>query len=85
MGTEIKFSTTFHPQTDCQLEGTNQILEFMWQACVLDFKGSWFQYLPLIEFTCNNRYQAAIRMPPYEALYGHKCQLPLYWNNVCEK
>ena len=24
-------------------------------------------------------------MAPYEALYGRKCQTPLYWNEVGEK
>jgi hypothetical protein len=24
-------------------------------------------------------------MPPYEALYGQKCQSPLYWDNVGER
>jgi hypothetical protein len=57
----------------------------MLRACVLDFKGSWIQYLPLIEFTYNNNYQATIGMPPYEALYGWKCQSPLYWSNVGER
>jgi hypothetical protein len=46
MGTELKFSTAFHPQTDGQSERTNQVLEDMLRACVLDFKGSWIQYLP---------------------------------------
>jgi hypothetical protein len=57
MGTELKFSTTFHPQTDGQSDQTNQILEDMLQACVLEFKGSWVQYLPLIEFAYNNSYR----------------------------
>jgi hypothetical protein len=57
----------------------------MVHACVLDFKGSWIQYLPLIEFTYNNIYQATIGMPPYEAPYGQKCQSPLYWSNVAER
>jgi hypothetical protein len=52
---------------------------------VLDFKGSWVQYLPLIEFAYNNIYQVNIGMPPYEVLYGCKCQLPLYWDNVGER
>jgi hypothetical protein len=42
----------------------------MLRACVLEFKGSWVQYLPLIEFAYNNSYQATIGMPLYEALYG---------------
>ena len=49
---------------------------------MLEFKGSWVQYLPLIEFAYNSSYQATIRIPPYEALYGRKCQLSLYWDNV---
>jgi hypothetical protein len=70
MGTDLKFSTAFHPQTNGQLEWTNPILEDMLRVCVLDFKGSWIQYLPLIVFAYNNSYQATIGKPPYEALYG---------------
>jgi hypothetical protein len=70
MRTELKFSTAFHPQTDGQSVRMNQILEDMLRACVLEFKGSWVQYLPLIKFAYNNSYQATIGMPPHEALYG---------------
>jgi hypothetical protein len=52
---------------------------------MLDFKCSWVQYLPLIEFAYNNSYHATIGMSTYEALYGHKCQFPLYWDNVGER
>ena len=57
----------------------------MLRACVIDFKGSWDQYLALIEFAYNNSYQKTIRMTPYKALYGRKCQTPLYWNEVGER
>ncbi|KAJ4981049.1 hypothetical protein NE237_031886 [Protea cynaroides] len=50
MGTTLKFSTAFHPQTDGQSERTIQILEDMLRACVIDFKESWDERLPLIEF-----------------------------------
>ena len=39
-------STTFHPQTDNQSEGTIQTLEDMLRACVLDLKDSWEEHLP---------------------------------------
>jgi hypothetical protein len=54
VGSQLKFNTSFHPQTHGQCERTIQILEDMLQACVLDFKGNWIQYLPLIEFSWNN-------------------------------
>ena len=57
----------------------------MLRACILDFKGSWDQYLALIEFAYNNSYQKSIGMAPYEALYGRKCQTPLYKNEVGER
>ena len=41
----------------------------MLRACVLDFKGYWVKYLPLVEFAYNNSFQASIGMAPYEALY----------------
>ena len=56
----------------------------MLQACVLDFKGSWIKYLPLVEFAYNNSYQASIDMALYEALYGRKCRTLLCWDEVRE-
>ncbi|KAJ4956469.1 hypothetical protein NE237_013252 [Protea cynaroides] len=85
MATTLKFSTAFHPQTDGQSERTIQILEDMHRACVIDFKGSWDEKLPLIEFSYNNNYQDNIQMSPYEALYGRKCRTPLFYNEVGER
>jgi hypothetical protein len=70
---------------DGQSNQTNQILEDLLRACVLDFKVIWVQYVPLIVFAYNNSYQATIGMLPYEALYGHRCQLHLYWDNIGER
>ncbi|KAH0716653.1 hypothetical protein KY290_012914 [Solanum tuberosum] len=38
LGTQMKLSTAFHPQTDGQAERTIQTLEDMFRACVNDFK-----------------------------------------------
>ena len=69
LGSKLKFSMTFHLQTDGQTKRTNQVLEDMLRACALDFKESWSKHLPLAEFACNNSYQVTIGMAPYEALY----------------
>ena len=74
MGTQLMMSTAFPPHTDSRLERTIQTLEDMLRACVLDFKGSWEEHLPLVEFAYNNSYQVRIQMVPYEALCGRLCQ-----------
>ncbi|WOH03791.1 hypothetical protein DCAR_0623191 [Daucus carota subsp. sativus] len=80
MGTRLNFSTAFHPQTDGQSERTIQTLEEMLRACVIEFKGSWDEYIALMEFAYNNHFHSSIGMAPYEALYGRKCRSPLYWD-----
>jgi hypothetical protein len=85
LGTQLKMSTAYHPQTDGQSERTIQTLEDMLRACVIDFKGSWEVHLPLIEFSYNNSFHASIQAAPFEALYGRKCRTPLCWNEVGEK
>ncbi|KAH0655152.1 hypothetical protein KY285_030034 [Solanum tuberosum] len=84
LGTQVNLSTTFHPQTDGQAEHTIQTLENMLRACVIDFKGSWDDHLPLIEFAYNNSYHSSIQMAPYEALYGRRCRSPVGWFEVGE-
>jgi hypothetical protein len=79
LGTRLDLSIAFHPQTDGQSERTIQILEDMLRACVLDLRGSWDQYLPLMEFAYNNSYQSSIQMAPFEALYGRRCKSPIGW------
>ena len=66
-------STAYHPQTDNQSERTIQTIKDMLRVCAIDFKGSWDEHLPLVEFAYNNSYHASIGIPPSEALYGRKC------------
>jgi hypothetical protein len=62
LGTHLKFSSAYHPQTDGQTERTNQILEDMLRACALQDKISWDKRLPYAEFSYNNSYQASLKM-----------------------
>ena len=84
LGTKLKFSTTFHPQTDGQSERLIQVLEDMLRGCVIEFSRSWDRYIPLMEFAYNNSFQLSIGMAPYEALYGQKCRTPVCWMELNE-
>ncbi|KAI3702757.1 hypothetical protein L6452_28509 [Arctium lappa] len=85
LGTRVKLSTAYHPQTDGQSERTIQTLEDMLRSCVIDFGGSWDTHLPLVEFAYNNSYHSSIGMAPFEALYGRKCRTPVCWLEAGEK
>ncbi|GAU51356.1 hypothetical protein TSUD_413040, partial [Trifolium subterraneum] len=79
LGTKLRLSSAYHPQTDGQSERTIQSLEDLLRACVLEQGESWDSCLPLIEFTYNNSFQSSIGMAPFEALYGRRCRTPLCW------
>ncbi|GKC24708.1 putative reverse transcriptase domain-containing protein, partial [Tanacetum coccineum] len=84
LGRRLDMSTAYHPQTDGLSECTNQILEDMLRACVIDFGGSWDTHLPLAEFSYNNNYQLTVRCAPFKALYGRKCRSPVLWAEIRE-
>nr|GEY65481.1 putative reverse transcriptase domain-containing protein [Tanacetum cinerariifolium] len=69
-------------QTDGQSKRMIQTLEDMLRAWILDFRGSWDVYLPLVELSYNNSYHYSIRCTPFEALYGRKCCSPILWVEV---
>ncbi|KAI3684904.1 hypothetical protein L6452_34132 [Arctium lappa] len=85
LGTRVKLSTTYHPQTDGQSERTIQTLEDMIRSCIIDFGGNWDSHLPLVEFAYNNNYHLSIGMVLFEALYRRKCRTQVCWLEAGEK
>jgi hypothetical protein len=68
--TQLRFSSTYHHQTDGQTKRVNQILEDMLRACALQYERSWDKSLPYAEFSYNNSYQESLKMAPFVMLYG---------------
>ncbi|WVZ91093.1 LOW QUALITY PROTEIN: hypothetical protein U9M48_037307 [Paspalum notatum var. saurae] len=85
MGTNLDFSSAYHPQTDGQTERVNQIMEDMLRACVLTYDKDWESSLPYAEFSYNNGHLGSLGMAPFEALYGRKCRTPLMWSEARER
>ncbi|SJL08165.1 uncharacterized protein ARMOST_11528 [Armillaria ostoyae] len=63
-------STAFHPQTDGQTERVNQEIEKYLQIFVRFRQDDWADWLPLAEFSHNNRVHSATSKSPFMILYG---------------
>jgi transposase InsO family protein len=85
MDTKLNFSLAYHHQTNGKTERTNQVLEDMLRTSALKHGDSWDKSLPYAEFSYNNSYQASLEMSSFEALYGRKCRIPLYWDRTSER
>jgi hypothetical protein len=83
--TKLLFNTTYHPQTNGQTKKVNQILEDMIRMHVIHQPKKWEDYLPLVEFSCNNDYQESLKMSPFEALYGRQCKTLVSWSNPVDR
>ena len=82
MGTRLRFSTVYHPQTDGQSEHTIQTLEDLLRASVMDLAVIGMNTYRCTNFAYNNSYHSSIEMASFEALYGRRCKTPVSWEEV---
>lgn len=74
-GVQIKLSTTYHPQTDGQLEVLNRCLKTYLRCMCYETPKEWAQWLPLAEFWYNTNFHSAIQKTPYEVMYNQPPQI----------
>jgi hypothetical protein len=53
----------------------------MLRMYVMDNPSKWEDCLHLVAFFYNNGYQSSLKMSPFEALCGRKCNTPVSWDN----
>ncbi|GMI82095.1 hypothetical protein HRI_001879000 [Hibiscus trionum] len=69
-GTELCFSSAYHPQSDGQTEALNRCLEMYLRCMTGDDPSKWEQYLAWAEYWYNTSFQSSAGMTPFRALYG---------------
>jgi len=71
MGTQLLFSSAYHPQTDDQTERVNQCLEMYLHCVVYDDPKQWKQMLSQAEYWYNTSFHTSLGCYPFYALYGY--------------
>jgi hypothetical protein len=77
LGSSLKMSTAYHPQTDGQTERANRTLETMLRSCVAFDQLDWDQHLAVAELAINAAKQASTGASPFALLYGREPTLPI--------
>ena len=71
-GTNLKFSTAFHPQTDGQTEFVNRNLGNLLCTLVGEHVGNWDMKLSIVEFAYNSSINTTTGRSPHEIMYGFR-------------
>jgi hypothetical protein len=70
MGTNLSFSSAYHPQIDGQIEVVNKILGDLLRSLVTEHHSQWDNILPQAEFAYNDSINRRARHSPFQILYG---------------
>jgi hypothetical protein len=70
IGTKVKLSTAFHPQTDGQTEIMNQYIDQRLRPYVNHYQDNWAEMLPALDNAQLTLPHASIGMSPYELSHG---------------
>lgn len=76
LGTELRMSTAYHPQTDGQSEVTIRTLENFLRPYAERYPHRWAEYLPTAEFAANNAVSASTGYTPAYMMYGRHPTVP---------
>ena len=65
-------STSYHPQTDRQIEVVNRLVEGYLPNYVSRQQNAWVRWLYLSKYCSNTTHHMSINMTPFRALYGYE-------------
>jgi hypothetical protein len=70
LGTNLNFSSTYHPQTDGKTKVVNRSLGNILKSLVGEHPKQWDQVLAQEEFAYNDSPNRSIGLSPFQILYG---------------
>ncbi len=79
MGSELKMSTSFRPQTDGQTEKVNLVIQQFLRNYVAAERHDWVANLELVKFCYNNSTHSATGSTPFQMVTGKSPIMPVTW------
>jgi hypothetical protein len=77
LGTNVKLTTAYHPQSDGQTENANKTLEQYLRSFVNDYQDNWDVCLSMAEFAINNSKHISTGYSPFQLVYSHPVNTPI--------
>ena len=77
LGIKLLFSMAYHPQTDGQMEVTNQTLATLLRVLIKKNIKEWEECLPIAEYAYNRTRHSTTGKSPFEVVYGFNPLSPL--------
>ena len=75
IGTKLKMSTIYHPETDGQTKKINQSMETYFRHYVNVKQNNWVSFLPITQLAHNNKKSDTTGLTPFFANYGKHPEL----------
>ncbi|KAL4579110.1 hypothetical protein LXL04_015245 [Taraxacum kok-saghyz] len=69
-GSQLSFTTAYHPQSDGQTEFVNRTIEMYLWCLTGDKPRKWLAWLPWAEYYYNTSYHTALKTTPFKLVYG---------------
>ena len=85
LGTRLKFSTAYHPESDGLTEINNKTLEQSLRAYTNYNQNNWDEQLSLLEFSYNNMIHSSTGFSPFFLNYGQHPVTPVTYEVRKEK
>ena len=77
LGTTLKMSSAYHPQSDGQTERANRTMTEILRAFVHPQQDDWEEHLPLAAFAYDNSVNATTKFTPFYLNYGRHLATPI--------